>query len=184
MKIFVDMDEVLADTYSKHLELYNQEFSLSLTKADCHGGEAWENVPEARRESVFRHMHTPGFFRSLDPIPGSQKIMKLLCERHEVYVASAAMEFPQSLKEKSDWLDEHFPFVHWRNRILCGDKHVLKGDLLIDDRMHNLEHFEGRTIMFTSPHNVHVKGCERVDNWDELGRLLLEPRLVRRHLNR
>ena len=30
MTIFVDMDDVLADTYGKHIELYNKEHQLEL----------------------------------------------------------------------------------------------------------------------------------------------------------
>ena len=83
------------------------------------------------------------------------------------------MQFPNSLIEKHQWLDEHFPFIHWRNRILLGDKHILRGDVLIDDRSHNLETFDGRSILFTSPHNIHTNGFERAEDWlDVAGKLL------------
>jgi len=83
------------------------------------------------------------------------------------------MQFPNSLEEKSEWLDEHFPFIHWRNRILCGNKHILNGDVLIDDRNHNLENFQGRPLLFTSPHNINTNGFERVNSWDEVAEKLL-----------
>ena len=78
------------------------------------------------------------------------------------------MQFPNSLLEKSEWLDEHMPFIDWQHRILCGHKFILRGDLLIDDRIYNLEKFEGETILFSSPHNEHVIGFDRVDNWESI----------------
>ena len=172
MTIFVDMDEVIADTYGAHIARYNERHGGSLTKEICMGGEVWHQVPE-HRELIWQHYFEPGFFRNLDPIPGSREILRELSEKYQIYIASAAMQFPDSLKEKHQWLDEHFPFIHWRNRILCGDKHILRGDVLIDDRSHNLESFKGRSILFTSPHNVHTEGYERADSWEEVHRLLI-----------
>lgn len=173
MVLFVDMDEVIADTYGAHIEWYNRDYGQSLKLEDCAGREAWNNVPPEHCESVRKHAHTVGFFTGLEPMKDSQKVMSDLNKKYELYIASAAMEFPNSLKEKSDWLDEHFPFIHWKNRILLGSKHILKGDILIDDRLMNLENFDGRKILFTSPHNVNIKDYERMDSWHEIGESLL-----------
>lgn len=172
MTIFVDMDEVIADTYGEHIRRYNRRFGASLTREQCMGGEVWEQVPQ-HREHLWQHYYEPGFFRNLEPIPYSREVLQALAGKYEVYVASAAMQFPNSLIEKHQWLDEHFPFIHWRNRILCGDKHILRGDVLIDDRSHNLEAFKGRSILFTSPHNINTTGFERAKDWEEVGDLLL-----------
>ncbi|TLP82596.1 5' nucleotidase, NT5C type [Maribacter sp. ACAM166] len=172
MILFVDMDEVIADTYGAHIALYNMEFKGELTTNSCSGSEVWRMVPEAHQDSVRKHATRQGFFRNLKPIAGSQEVLEKLSSVHEVYIASAAMQFPNSLEEKSEWLDEHFPFIPWQNRILCGHKHILKGDILIDDRSYNLESFEGRGLQFTSPHNENTTGFERVNSWFEIGEKL------------
>jgi len=173
MTLFVDMDEVIADTYTAHLELYNQEFNQSLTTEQCMGMEVWQNVPKNHQDSVRNHAYRRGFFRDLKPIANSKEVLMKLYAKYDVYIASAAMQFPNSLEEKSDWLDEHFPFIHWKNRILCGDKHVLNGDVLIDDRSYNLESFKGRALLFTSPHNIGQNTFERVNSWKEIAEKLL-----------
>lgn len=171
--LFLDMDEVMADTYGAHIEWYNRDFNESLSKDDCMGQEVWQSVPEDRQRSVKNHARTPGFFRPLDPIKDSQEVVAELNKKYEVYIASAAMQFPNSLIEKSEWLDEHFPFIPWQRRILLGHKHILSGDILIDDRSYNLQKFDGRSLLFTSPHNIHENHFERVDSWKEVGDLLL-----------
>lgn len=173
MTLFVDMDEVIADTYNAHIERYNRDFNETLTEAMCMGREVWQCVPEERQESIRKHATLEGFFIDLKPIKDSQQVLKELSHKYEVYIASAAMQFPNSLIEKSDWLDEHFSFIHWKKRILCGDKHILHGDVLIDDRVVNLETFKGRSIMFTSPHNVRTNGYERANTWLDLADMLL-----------
>ncbi|PWL37687.1 5'(3')-deoxyribonucleotidase [Flagellimonas aquimarina] len=173
MTLFVDMDEVLADTYGAHIELYNKEFNAQLTMEECRGKEVWQCVPETHQKSVRKHAWQIGFFRDLKVIPDSQEVLKALSKEHNVYIASAAMQFPNSLQEKSEWLDKFFPFIPWQKRILCGDKHILKGDVLIDDRSYNLKSFNGRTIMFTSPHNVNTEGFDRAHTWKEIADKLL-----------
>lgn len=174
MTLFVDMDEVMADTYGAHIEIYNKDYNASLTLQDCLGAEVWQCVPEAHQESVRQHARQPGFFRDLSPLNNSKEVLRELNDKYEVYIASAAMQFPNSLREKSDWLDEHFPFISWQKRILCGDKHVLKGDILIDDRSYNLQSFNGKSYLFSSPHNINTNGFERVDHWLHLADKLLK----------
>ena len=173
MVIFVDMDEVIADAYQAHIDIYNKEFGAEIRAEECLGKEFWQCVPEAHQQSIRNHTRRDGFFKDLKLIEGSQEVLEALSQKHDVYIASAAMEFPQSLREKSDWLDEFFPFIPWQNRILCGNKHVLKGDILIDDRSKNLEPFDGRSIMFTSPHNTHVNSFERAHTWQDIADKLL-----------
>lgn len=173
MTIFVDMDEVLADTFKAHIDLYNQEFNAELTLADIPQGEVWENVPAAHLQNVKDHVWRDGFFRALPVIADSQEVMLELTKKHEVYIATAATQFPNSLREKSDWLDEHFPFITWEYRIMCGHKFILSGDVLIDDRSYNLKHFKGRGLLFKSPHNALDSGYERVADWQEVAQKLL-----------
>lgn len=173
MTIFVDMDDVIADAYTAHIEIYNKDFNEQLTLEDTYGKKVWECVPKDRQHSVINDMFRVGFFKDLAVIPDSQKVVAELCKKYDVFIASTATEFPDSLREKSDWLDKFFPFIPWQRRILCGDKHILRGDVLIDDYGYNLESFQGRGIMFTSPHNVNVTGFERADNWKEVAEKLL-----------
>jgi len=173
MVIFVDMDEVIADTYGEHIKIYNAEFNGNLTTEKCLGSEVWKMVPEAHQESVRKHATRTHFFRNLKPIENSISVLEKLSIQHDIYIASAAMQFPNSLEEKSEWLDEHLPFIPWQNRILCGHKHILKGDILIDDRSYNLKNFDGRGILFTSPHNINTEDFERADSWLGLEEALL-----------
>ncbi|NHF59192.1 HAD hydrolase-like protein [Flavobacteriaceae bacterium TP-CH-4] len=173
MTLFIDMDEVIADTYMAHIEIYNKDFDGSLTVEECMGKEVWQCVPEEHQKSVRDHAKQEGFFINLKPIKDSKEVLQALHEKYALFIASAAMQFPNSLREKSQWLDEHFPFIHWKNRILCGNKHILKGDLLIDDRSYNLDSFDGDTLLFTSPHNIHSNGHPRAKNWLEVADKLL-----------
>jgi len=93
--------------------------------------------------------------------------------RYEIFIVSAAMEFPNSLKDKLEWLLENFPFFTWKQLVLCGDKKLMAGDFMIDDHARNLVHFTGKPYLYTSAHNLHVTGYERLNNWEEAAKIFL-----------
>jgi len=165
MRILIDMDDVIADAIERFLEWYERDFGVRYTRADLHGTRLHLVVPEEHRMIVKQYPHQKGFFKDLPVMENSREVIEELNNRFEVYVASAAMEFPYSLPDKYEWLDQHFPFIHWKRRIFCGDKSVLKGDILIDDHDFNLSVFDGRAIMFTAEHNVNETKHERLDSW-------------------
>jgi 5'-nucleotidase len=165
MRILIDMDDVIADAIERFLEWYERDFGVRYARADLHGTRLHALVPEEHRMIVKQYPHQKGFFKDLPVIENSRQVVEELNNRFEVYVASAAMEFPYSLQDKNEWLDQHFPFIHWKRRIFCGDKSVLKGDVLIDDHDFNLSVFGGRAIMFTASHNVNETKYERLNNW-------------------
>jgi 5'(3')-deoxyribonucleotidase len=76
MILFVDMDEVIADTYGAHIEIYNAEFNQRLCAEICLGHEVWQKVPKEHQESIRQHARRKGFFRDLKPIKGSQEVLK------------------------------------------------------------------------------------------------------------
>ena len=68
-----------------------------------------------------------------------------------------------------------FRSVLQRSLVLCGTKTVVKGDIMIDDHFKNLDFFDGKTILFTQPHNYgkNENAHERMNGWDEISTFLL-----------
>ncbi|WP_316811360.1 5' nucleotidase, NT5C type [Pedobacter heparinus] len=164
--IGIDMDGVLADIESHLLTWYEQEYGLKLGADIFLGVKESEAFPD--KEAVWKFVNTPGFFRTLPVMEGAVAAVKELAEDYEIYIVSAAMEFPLSLFEKREWLAEHFPFISWKNIIFCGDKSLIKTDYLIDDHCKNLDHCTGKPIMFTAGHNTNHTHHIRVNNWKEV----------------
>lgn len=167
MRIAIDMDEVLADPIYKFIQLYNRDYGVPLDLILEPGNEIYQHVPEHAKDKWFDYINEEGFFRDLKPLEGSVEAVKKLQEKYDVYIVSAAMEFRNSLVDKYDWLAEHFPFITWRNIMFCGDK-IVDVDVMIDDRAKNFVGFNGRKLLFTSPHNLLLTDYERVNNWQEV----------------
>jgi 5'-nucleotidase len=172
-RIAIDMDEVTADALSRHLDLYNAEFQAALTPGDLQGRHLHEIVPAEHRPHVEAFVRRVGFFKDLPVMPDSQEVIRDLQRHYDIFITTAAMEFPNSFVEKYDWLATHFPFIPWTHIVFCGDKSVIATDFLIDDHARNFTHFRGEGILFTAPHNIHITGYRRVADWNEVRRMFL-----------
>ncbi|MBY0244448.1 MAG: 5'(3')-deoxyribonucleotidase [Sphingobacteriaceae bacterium] len=161
------MDEVIADPIKKFIEMFHNEYGTPLDFKVETGKELHECLPEASFEKVYEYLNQKGFFRDLEVIEGSQDAIRKLQTKYDVYIVSAASEFRNSFTDKYDWLAEHFPFISWENIIFCGKK-IVDVDIMIDDRIKNFVGFDGRPLLFSSPHNLLLTQYERVDNWQQV----------------
>lgn len=164
-RIAVDMDEVIADVQPKFLDIYEREFGRRLTREDYWGRKIYQ-VGQAGRLRDF--LFEKGFFADLPVMPGSQEVLRELMDDFEIYITSAAMEFRTSLEDKFDWMQRHFPFIHWKNMVFCGDKSIILADYMIDDHPHNLHSFTGKGLLFTASHNIDETAFTRVDDWEDV----------------
>jgi len=175
-RIIIDMDHVMADITTQYLTWYKQYTGVEIERSALTGKNEVAAFPNS--EMVRNFLYTPGFFRTAPVMEDSQQVIEKLHKYHEVFIVSAAMEFPQSLSEKYYWLEEHFPFLSWKQFVLCGDKRVIKGDYMIDDHLKNLDFFEGEKLLYTSPHNMLIEGYTRVNNWQDVAAILLTPEMI------
>jgi len=167
------MDEVMADALSEHLRRYNRHFGEQITPDDLEGKWLWDVASTDRHSVIESQMRSEDFFAVLEVMPEAQRVMRRLQMNFEVYIATAAMEVPTSFEQKFHWLERHFPFIPPSHIVYCGDKGILRADYLIDDNPHQLRRFHGEGILFSSPHNLRVKGFKRVKDWLEVEKLFL-----------
>jgi 5'-nucleotidase len=168
--IAIDMDNVIADIETNWINWYFKEYGVKVAKQDLLGKPEDEAFPDP--DAATKLLYKPGFFRYAPVIEGAQEALMKLQENFDIYIVSAAMEFPNSLPEKYDWLSEHFPWISWKNIVFCGDKKIIDTDYLIDDHLKNLDFCKGMPILFTASHNIEVKRHKRVNNWNEAVELL------------
>jgi len=169
-RLAVDMDGVLADVYEQFFRYDEIDFGKRRPLDEVIGTEERKAFPYIN-EYVYRE----GFFRTAPVVKDSIEILSQLNQTYDVFIVSAAMEFPQSLPEKLEWLQEHFGFLNWQQFVFCGSKSIIDADIMVDDHFKNLDDFEGMTILFTQPHNqLKMAGKhKRANSWKEIASLLL-----------
>ncbi|MBU5361505.1 5'-3'-deoxyribonucleotidase [Enterococcus raffinosus] len=167
VRIAIDMDEVIADFTAKLLRLYNEKYEASYTKADLEGINLRDVRPE-HAEAIRAMIREEDYFSDLPVIEGAQEALKKLSEKHELFITTAAMDFPTSFNAKYEWLQEHFPFIPDTHYVFCGDKSIISADYLIDDHSRHLKSFKGQGILFAAHHNANESYELKMDNWAEI----------------
>ena len=73
---------------------------------------------------------------------------------------------------------KYFPFLSWENVIITSNKEMIKGDVLIDDGIHNLLNADYKKILMTAPYNrafpAEENGMIRVSSWSEIYKVISE----------
>ena len=166
MRICIDMDEVMVDNYQRYHELFEEKYQRTVDPAEYAGGRIYD-MPGIT--GIREALYEPGFFRHLPMMKHAREVVEELYRKHEVFIVTASMEFKHSFTDKWEWLEEHMPFIHWERIVFCGDKSIVHGDYMIDDKLRNLDGFNGQGLLFTASHNLDDDGgYPRFDTWLEL----------------
>ena len=167
------MDEVMADALLRLIDWYERDFGRRISHDEIKGKYFRDVVDPEHREHTIQYLHKEGFFKDLSLIEDSQEVIYELSKKYEIFITTAAMEFPTSFVHKYEWMKVHFPFISWKQIVFCGDKSIIHADYLIDDHVRHFAKFTGQGILFTSPHNVNEEWSPRVNSWREVAEMLL-----------
>lgn len=178
MVILVDMDDTIEQLLAAWLRAANARYGRSVRYEDVTDWDVSLAYPGLRREQIYAIPDQPGFWATVEPIPGAaEALQRLMAAGHQVLIVTATER--ESLVEKmDDLLFKYFPFLNWDQVIITKKKQYIRGDVLIDDGPHNLEGGDYAKLLMTAPHNraydAEAHGMIRVNSWEEIERVLAE----------
>jgi 5'(3')-deoxyribonucleotidase len=124
-----------------------------------------------RKEEIQNMYGKKGYFSSLKPYPKAIDFMNKLKKIDGVklwFISKPAKTFPDTWSDKVIWIGNYLPFM-LNTTILCGDKSLVKMDILIDDDPNNLITNNSKDkILMDQPWNRKDKLFTRVKDYDEL----------------
>src|SRR5688500_14001677 len=172
-RVIIDMDEVIADPMGAMITWYEKAYGLQVDLTKMKG--SWLlGFPENHQALVRERLYEPGFFRNLPVMKDSVDVLKEMNNRYEIFIVSAATEFPNSLKDKLDLLLEHFPFFSCNQLVLCGYKLLVYCVHMIDVHVRHLQYFNGKKHLLTAAHNKDITGYVRINSWEDAAKVFLQ----------
>ena len=172
-RLLIDMDDVMADTSQKIINMVNDTFGTTYTKEILTSETKTKEEYQEKYLTQRHRLWDKGFFRDIPLMPDAQEVIGELYKKYEIFIVSAATEFPNSMSEKLEWLEDYFPYIGWSHTVFCGHKWMIKADYIIDDHEKNLINFTGKGLLFDAPHNQHIVDFQRVNSWKHIETILL-----------
>ena len=172
MTILVDMDDTIEQLLKAWVDRANKKFGRNVTLDEITDWNVAFPFPGIPKQEVYDVISEPGFWKTVDPMPGAVEALEHFSrEGHEVFIVTAT-EIGHVEEKMKGLLFRYFPFITWRQVIITSRKQMVRGDVLIDDGIHNLEGGSYRKILFTAPHNRHydaeANGMIRADTWEQV----------------
>lgn len=169
--ILLDMDGALIDWDKKFIESWANRAPLDRTKSYF-----MENcVPDNFRQQAVDLFMQPGFFRDLEPMKDALRAIREMEEDGlKLYICTAPVKASKyCAQEKLDWVQTHLG-QQWLDKvILCQDKTMVAGDILIDDKPYEYLSPGGKhttatwkQIVFDAPYNRQMR-LPRMFRWKD-----------------
>ena len=171
MIILVDMDDTIENLTEAWINYANKRFNTAVNAADVTAWDPSEAFPTVSHEEMYALLLEDELYETVKPLDGAAYyLQKLISDGHEIFIVTSSPY--QVMKAKMDSvLFGHFPFIDWKHVIITADKSLIKGDVLIDDGVHNLATGDYAKLLFTAPHNrsfdAEGNGMVRVNCWEE-----------------
>lgn len=178
MTILCDVDEVVNNLIEALLAKYNAKYNDYITIADIVEWDISKAIkPECK--NIFKEFCTDEFFKTLKPQPKAKEVIDEMMQKHDFYFISST--YPNHVEAKDKWLRNTFKGYDSSKLVICRNKSLVYGDILIDDCLDNFT-FEPTdspvkyNIIFDKPWNRKMVADNvktfRVNGWDDIQKLI------------
>lgn len=184
LNLMVDMDEVLYRYMFPNMIAEYLQRELTEEDYEKVGYYLQDLIPD--KEKFFDWFFTQNMYDYSEVAPHSQKVLRELMEYYNVFITTAYTfkERPKGVKriltDKFERLLIDFPFLDFTNIVMINNKQIIDADIMIDDRLSNMKNAR-RKLLFLAYHTkyypeelIKQERAELVDDWQEVGRLLLK----------
>lgn len=172
--ILVDVDDVTANLMDAWLRLYNIAYDDDLHKADITDWDLSKFVKPECGAKIYQWVSTTEIYDMVRPIKHALPAINELREYGNRIVFVTASTIGSSGR-KFRWLNDNGFNVFIGDYVEAHDKSLIRGDIMLDDGMHNCESTTATPYLFAQPWNRKYDFNNRVRNWDgfmcEMGRL-------------
>lgn len=171
LKILVDVDNIIGYLCEAVLSVYNEDSQDNLTPNNIKTYYIENYVKPQYKDTFYHYFKNKRVWKRMKYVEGCQKyIAKLFNDGHDIYFCTKTEMI--NAPKKESYLQRTFPYINIRKKlIICPDKTMVRGDILIDDCTDN---FGGQaySIILDYPWNKDFKENDidkfRAKNWEEI----------------
>lgn len=187
-KLICDFDDVICN--NSIITLANKFLKTNYKFEDVGEGYDFSALVSDRRKlkKLYEYIVKKNFYIGATLKPNCFDVLKELQEKHgyEIYICSACIVIGledisnKVFYDKYNYIRSALPFVNPKNIIFTNAKGVVCGDVIIDDRLVNLNGNFKTKLLFDCCYNrkytadeLKAQGVKRVSNWQQIKELLI-----------
>lgn len=177
-RILLDCDGILADFYNPYLKFINNHLGSNYCQNDISTWEALDCLNLQHLSEIVKcHVKSEGFCLNIPPYEESIEGFNKLKEICHVVIVTSPTTSKFWFYERLQWLEKYFN-IDPHDVIFAKQKHLICGDMLIDDYVKNCidwikEHPTKKVAIWDRPWN---KNCDipilRLKDWNNLYEIL------------
>ncbi len=176
MIILVDMDDTIEYLLRAWVKGVNEKYGYCVSSEEVASWDVSTAFPGLTRKQVYDIPMQPGFWKTVEPIEDAAEVLgRFMASGHEIFIVTAT-SYEYMYEKMSEVLFRYFPFLSWDQVIVTSRKQMIRGDVLIDDGVHNLKGGSYVKILMTAPHNAsydaEANGMIRVHTWKEIEKVI------------
>lgn len=172
LTLLIDIDDTVESLCEAWVVWLDQTYGYSVNPGDVTEWDLRVAFPELTIEQIMAPLMNDHFWTTVPPKPGAREFVKrLIDDGHDVYFVTAS-DYRTIRPKMENMLFRYFPYISWERVIVSYHKQMIRGDIMIDDGVHNLEGAECLKILMTAQHNkgydADKNGMIRMDAWSDV----------------
>lgn len=136
--VLCDIDNTVLNTEQLIVDEYNRRYNKSITLEDV---TCWNYFSGKVDDDFFEFLTKPRTWNGVQPIESICKLIRTMVAQPDyfaVYLVTATNPLKMGLREKLTVASKETG-VDKHHIIICNDKHLLEGDIMIDDYTKNID---------------------------------------------
>lgn len=171
MRILIDCDDTIWNLLEAWVSVLNSRYNTAVIWSNIETWDVSASFPELTKQQVYEPLCEDELWKLVKPKFDAVKyIPKLYEEGHEIYFVTSTDY--RNIKYKVKLLEDYFPDIPIQNLITTYHKHLIIGDILIDDYINNFKDRPSGGILFTTAYNKQFNaeeyGLHRCDSWEDV----------------
>ena len=171
----VDIDGTIAQLLKAWLKVYRRKWKHKLYEKDIIDWNTHLFVLPECGKKVYDIVKNPKIYDKVEPVPYALEGVQALRDLGFIIVYTTAC-FEGQAGRKYKWLQEHGFWNEKDHYVETNSKHLIIGDLLIDDAYHNVIDSNCYSLLLTQPYNIKYDFPNRMKDWTEITNIIEEYR--------
>lgn len=184
--ILVDIDNTMWDLTGEWVRVLNETYGYDVSPEDIVDYYVQKAYPGLTNDQVYWPFYDRWFWNGVKPLAGCYDVLKEFQSRGYRIKVVTATDY-KLCKPKFNALLRHFDFLDYKDIIISYDKHMIYGEVLIDDNPEYLVGRHGTNIMLDCPYNrdkdYSILGVQRVRDWYDVKDVIDKEFLERNDVN-